>query len=145
MAHCGPWCRYNALSDRLVAQSTEALSAVSESVGGGPVTILLDNRSENVSLHVAMRKVRSLMSKQDFARVGEEMMRHFEQHGGRSSSKRPLPTDAETKAFMRLGVEVMLAGGVEACMRMGGIQDIKDAAFAMRLSLPPPNLTPSGV
>ena len=72
-----------------------------------------------------------MMSKQDFAHVGEEMMRHFEQHADSSSSKRPLPTDAETKAAMRLGVEVMLAGGVEAFMHMGGIQDIKDAALAV--------------
>ena len=85
-----------------------------------------------------------MMSKQDFAHVGEGMMRHFEKNAGSSSKKRPLPTDAETKETMRLGVEVMLEGGVEACMLMGGIQVIKDAAFAVRLSLPPPNLKPSG-
>ena len=51
---------------------------------------------------------------------------------------------AETKVAMRLGVEVMLAGGVEACKRMGGIQEIKDAALAVSLSLPPLVLKPSG-
>ena len=43
-AHYGPWCRCDALSDDYVARSTEALSVVSESLGGGPVTILQDNR-----------------------------------------------------------------------------------------------------
>ena len=84
------------------------------------------------------------MSKQDFARVGEQIMQHFQQNAGSSSSGCPFPTDAETKATMRLDVEVMLTGGLEACIRMGGIQDIKDAALSVRLSLPPPNLKTSG-
>ena len=105
--------------------------AVSVSLGGGPVTILQDNRLENVEIHAAWCKVRSLMNKQDFTLVREEMLRHFEQHGANSSSKRPIPTDTETKADMRLDVEVMLTGGVEACMFMGGIQTIKDTAFVV--------------
>ncbi len=85
------------------------------------------------------------MSKQDFARVGEQIMQHFQQNTGSSSSGCPLPTNAETKATMRLDVEVMLTGGLEVCIRMGGIQDIKDAALTVRLSLPPPNLKTSGL
>ncbi len=72
------------------------------------------------------------------------MLWHFERDGANSSSKLPIPTDTETKAAMRLDVEVMLTGGVEACMLMGGIQDIKDAAFTVRLSLEPSNLKPLG-
>ena len=72
------------------------------------------------------------------------MLWHFERDGANSSSKLPIPTDTETKAVMRLDVEVLLTGGVEACMLMGGIQDIKDAAFAVRLSLEPSNLKPLG-
>ena len=117
---------------------------MSASLGGGPVTILQDNRLENVELHAARRKVRSLMSNQDFACVGEEILWHFERDGANSSSKRPIPTDVETKTSMWLGVEVMLAGGVEACMLMGDIQAIKNAALAVRLPLQPPILKPLG-
>ena len=109
-AHCGLRCRCDAISDDYLALSTEALSAVSESLGGGPVTILQDNRLENAELHTARRKGRSLMNKQDFARVWEEMLRHFEQDGASWSSEHPIPTDTETKAVMRLVVEVMLTG-----------------------------------
>ena len=109
-AHCGLRCRCDTISDDYLALSTEALSAVSESLGGGPVTILQDNRLENAELHAARRKVRSLMSKQDFARVWEEMLWHFEQDGANWSSEHPIPTDTETKAVMRLVVEVMLTG-----------------------------------
>jgi hypothetical protein len=83
------------------------------------------------------------MSKQDFTDVGEEMLRHFEQDGATWSSERPIPTDTETKSTMRLDVEVILAGGVEAYMIMGEIQTIKDAALAVRLSLQPPNFKSS--
>ena len=108
--HYGPWCRCDALSDDYVARSTEALSVVSESLGGGPATILQDHRLENAELHAARRKVRSLMSKPDFARVWEEMLWHLEQDGANWSSEHPIPTDTETKAVMRLVVEVMLTG-----------------------------------
>jgi hypothetical protein len=144
LTHCGSRCRCDTLSDDYLVLSTETFSDVSESLGGGPVTIQQDNRLENVELHASRCKVRSLMSKKDFARVGEEMLRHFERDGPNSSSKRPIPTDVETKVVMRLGVEVMLVGGVEACMLMGGIQDIKDEALAVRLPLQPPMLKPLG-
>ena len=43
-----------------------------------------------------------------------------------------------------MDVEVMLTGGVEACMRMGGIQDIKDTTLVVSLPLPPPLMKLSG-
>ena len=51
VVHCGPRCRSDTLSDEYVTLSTEALSVVSESTGGGPVTILEDNQLENAELH----------------------------------------------------------------------------------------------
>ena len=51
--------------------------------------------------------------------------------GSASTPDRPA-SNAEKLETQRLGVMTMLAVGVEVCKLMASIQEIKDAAFAVR-------------
>ena len=68
------------------------------------------------------------MSKQDYIRAGQMVKQHFEGQ----SSKATVLSDLETQELRRFGVEVMLAGGVEACKLMSCVSAVKEAALAVR-------------
>jgi len=75
------------------------------------------------------------MSKQTYLRAGQTVKQHFEGQSSRSaalSSRSAVLSDRETLEIRRFGVMVMLAGGVETCMRMSGVTEVKAAAAAVR-------------
>jgi hypothetical protein len=105
-----------------------ALSAASAGIGGVPTIILQTSAAENGALREARRKLRSEMSKQVHLHAGQEFRQHFEGQ----SNKVAVLSDLETLELRRFGVQVMMAGGVEVCKLMAGVEAVKEAAAAMR-------------
>ena len=69
-------------------------------------------------------------AQKDLARLGFSAMQRLEP-GGSSGSVAP-PTAAQNRAAVLLGMDIILAGGEEACSEMTSIADIQQAGADVR-------------
>ncbi len=91
------------------------------------MNIMSTGAAENAVVRELRKTVLSEMSKQKYLRAGQAVRQHFEG----PSSRLSVPSDRETLELQRFGVMVMLAGGVETCMRMSGVAEVKEVAAAV--------------
>ena len=118
------------LTPELVAETTAAYSKVVAGMPGGkPIDILVKGAEGNARLRAARLNLGRAMTTQKYVRAGLQVRAFFE---GESSKDSAVLSDAETTEARRFGVLVMLAGGVEACKMMSGVEEVKQAAATAR-------------
>jgi hypothetical protein len=127
---CHTFFRLYLLSQEYVDLSTETLTAVSMSMGGGPVLVLQLAHTARPVEREAVRGAILTHAKEELARMGFRALHRLVPGGSTSSVAQP--TAAEHLAAVLWGMDITMSGGEEACSQMTSIAEIQQAASAVR-------------
>jgi len=118
------------LSQEYVDLSTETLSAICMSMGGGPVLVVQLAHGARPAEREAARGAILTHVKEELARMGFRALRRLVPGGSTSSVAQP--TAAEHLDAVLLGMDITMAGGEEACSQMTSVAEIIQAASDVR-------------
>jgi len=118
------------LSQEYVDLSTDTLTSIAMSMGGGPVLVLQLAHAARPVEREAARGAILTHAQKDLARLAFSAMQRLEP-GGSSGSVAP-PTAAQNWATVLLGMDIILAGGEEACSEMTSVAEIQQAGADVR-------------
>ena len=118
------------LSQQYVDLSTDALTAISESLGGGPVTIIRDAHSTKPADRGKLRKALVEHAQKDLMIMGLMAIERLSPSGRAPRSS--APSDAEKTFATLLGVDIVMLGGEDACSDMKDVAQIQRAARDLR-------------
>jgi hypothetical protein len=128
--YTNPFFRLYLLSQEYVDLSTDTLTAIAMSMGGGPVFVLQLVHAARPAEREEARGAILTLAQKDLTRLGFSAMQRLEP-GGSSGSVAP-PTAAQNRAVVLLGMDITLAGGEEACSEMTSIAEIQQAGTDVR-------------